>query len=234
MGKTLVWSLGPLKSMQHGPPWPTIPSSDYPTDYLLPSAYEDGHRETIRRCHTFAFNGIRTKGGPRASLLPKSQETSATQKKLGKLVSEKCCHQRERAAFTTPTCHQGKRIRDWISPKEWYCVGLLHNRTRLAAADGLPCPETIMGAHGAASNHREQKNQFIFVYTSNEYIFLLTSTQIQILVQNCAQRDRQLEKWGLVPNAVPHTIMGAHGAASNHRERTLSLRKQTNIAILIW
>ena len=97
-----------------------------------------------------------------------------------------------------------------------------------------------MGAHGAASNHREQKNQFIFVYTSNEYIFLLTSTQIQILVQNCAQRDRQLEKWGLVPNAVPHTIMGAHGAASNHREqnsrcdeRTLSLRKQTNIAILI-
>ena len=97
-----------------------------------------------------------------------------------------------------------KRIRDWISPKEWCCVGLLHNRTRLAAADGLPCPETIMGAHGAASNHREQKNQFIFVYTSNEYIFLLTSTQIQILVQNCAQRDRQLEKWGLVPNAVPH------------------------------
>ena len=26
MGKTLVWSLGPPKSMQHGPPWPTIPS----------------------------------------------------------------------------------------------------------------------------------------------------------------------------------------------------------------
>ena len=132
---------------------------DYPTDYLLPSAYEDGHRETIRRCHTFAFNGIRTKGGPRASLLPKSQETSATQKKLGKLVSEKCCHQRERAAFTTPTCHQGKRIRDWISPKEWCCVGLLHNRTRLAAAGAPWCPETIMGAHGTASNHQEQKSR---------------------------------------------------------------------------
>ena len=144
--------------VHHGRPSP----HDYPTDYLLPSAYEDGHRETIRRCHTFAFNGIRTTAGPRPSLLPKSQETSATQKKLGKLAPEKCCHQRERAAFPTPTCHQGKTDKRLNFTKEWFCVGLLHNRTRLAAADGLPCPETIMGAHGAASNHREQKSQFIF------------------------------------------------------------------------
>ena len=76
-------------------------------------------------------------------------------KKLGKLVSEKCCHQRERAAFTNPTCHQGKTDTRLNFTKEWCCVGLLYNRTRLAAAGAPRCPETKMGAHGAASNHRD-------------------------------------------------------------------------------